>query len=614
MKIGGGQVVRAFAVLAFCSAVLFAAYGIAPTSAFSVKTLQRFEEPASNVKGGLNTDRFEGFDSHLELPRGNKAVANQLKEEEEEVECEEAYGLLPCSLSVGGNIFLLLAYGYLMLKAAQCLSEGSELLLTILDPGLIGGLLLPVLGCLPDAILIAVSGLSASQDNAAEEVLVGMGLLAGSTVMLLTLLWGSSLIVGRCDLEVNPRHGLLVAKDRTLTRPFDLLKTGVTVDYQTRVASWIMVVTVLPYLIAQSPRIFGWSTAGNAAVLIGGVVALLGLAVYCAYQVFAPWIQARRQIWARERYIRTHAVHKLHLLSQENKWGNILLEDNSPNPAVFEKLFDHFDADNNHLLSVKELKALIVGISFEHEGSVPSEEVVSSWMSQFDLSKDGNISEEEFMSGMSRWLKVVSGKKAADSQPHNTLWKEEDKSARNALAMLDESDEDEEGEKGDEGPSRTHIITKAVLLIAFGALIAGLFADPLVDAITNFSSAANISPFFISFIFTPLATNSSEAISSILFAKGKRKRNISMTYSQVYGGVTMNNTLCLGIFLAVVYVRGLVWDFSSEVTVILFATCAIGLLASFRTTFPLWTGLVALAIYPIAIALVAVLDSVLGWQ
>lgn len=69
---------------------------------------------------------------------------------------------------------------------------------------------------------IAVSGLSATQDDAAQEVLVGMGLLAGSTVMLLTLLWGSSLIVGRCDLEVNPRHGQLVAKDKTLTRKFDL--------------------------------------------------------------------------------------------------------------------------------------------------------------------------------------------------------------------------------------------------------------------------------------------------------------------------------------------------------------------------------------------------------
>ncbi len=33
----------------------------------------------------------------------------------------------------------------------------------------------------------------------------------------------------------------------------------------------------------------------------------------------------------------------------------------------------------------------------------------------------------------------------------------------------------------------------------------------------------------------------------------------------MYGAVTMNNTLCLGLFLGIVYYRGLDWDFSSEV-------------------------------------------------
>ena len=42
--------------------------------------------------------------------------------------CEEPYGLLPCSLSVGGNVFLMLAYGALLLYAARLISEGSELL------------------------------------------------------------------------------------------------------------------------------------------------------------------------------------------------------------------------------------------------------------------------------------------------------------------------------------------------------------------------------------------------------------------------------------------------------------------------------------------------------
>ena len=45
------------------------------------------------------------------------------------------------------------------------------------------------------------------------QVVVGIGTLAGSTIMLLSIAWGGSLVVGRCDLDANG-----IAKDRTLTR------------------------------------------------------------------------------------------------------------------------------------------------------------------------------------------------------------------------------------------------------------------------------------------------------------------------------------------------------------------------------------------------------------
>lgn len=68
--------------------------------------------------------------------------------------CEEKYGVMPCSVSLGGNAALLVIYGYMMLQAAQLLSDGSELLLTVMSPGIIGGLLLPIFGAFPDALLI----------------------------------------------------------------------------------------------------------------------------------------------------------------------------------------------------------------------------------------------------------------------------------------------------------------------------------------------------------------------------------------------------------------------------------------------------------------------------
>jgi len=58
-------------------------------------------------------------------------------------QCEETYGIFPCSTSLPGTILLIAGYGFMLLKGANLISDGSELLLEVMDPGLIGGLLLP---------------------------------------------------------------------------------------------------------------------------------------------------------------------------------------------------------------------------------------------------------------------------------------------------------------------------------------------------------------------------------------------------------------------------------------------------------------------------------------
>lgn len=54
---------------------------------------------------------------------------------------------------------------------------------------------------IPWLLFHVVSGLSGSKETAQSQVSVGMGLLAGSTVMLLTVIWGSCVIVGKCDIQ-----------------------------------------------------------------------------------------------------------------------------------------------------------------------------------------------------------------------------------------------------------------------------------------------------------------------------------------------------------------------------------------------------------------------------
>lgn len=152
---------------------------------------------------------------------------------------------------------------------------------------------------------------------------------------------------------------------------------------------------------------------------------------------------------------------------------------------------------------------------------------------------------------------------------------------------------------------------KAILMLLLGTAIAAITADPLVDAVDNFSTATSIPSFFVSFVILPFAC-SSEVVSCLMFSSRKKKRTTSLTYSEIYGSVTMGNVLSLAVFLGLVYVRQLTWDFFSEVLVTVIVCLVMGAIASFRTTFPLWMSFLALALYPLSLLLVYVLDYVLG--
>lgn len=77
------------------------------------------------------------------------------------------------------------------------------------------------------------------------------------------------------------------------------------------------------------------------------------------------------------------------------------------------------------------------------------------------------------------------------------------------------------------------ITIKAVMFLILSTTMAAASAEPLVDAVHNFSQATNIPSFFISFIAMPLATNASEAVSAIISACSKKHKASSLTFSEV---------------------------------------------------------------------------------
>ncbi|XWS10957.1 hypothetical protein CRYUN_Cryun38cG0042900 [Craigia yunnanensis] len=518
--------------------------------------------------------------------------------------CEQTYGFLPCTTTILGNLFLILVYGYLMYLAATYLSNGSELLLEILGPGIVGGLFLPILGALPDAMLILVSGLSGTTETAQSQVSVGMGLLAGSTVMLLTVIWGSCVVVGRCDLRDS------VAVDGTNTKGLNLTETGVSTDIWTCYAARIMAISVIPFVIVQLPQALSSTSGRHLAVLIALIISVSMLVAYCVYQVFQPWIQRRRLAYAKHKHVISGILRHL----KTRALGKLLTDDGEPNTEIIKKLFETIDENQDGSLSTSELKAFIIGIRFE-EIDLDQDDAVRKVMEDFDTSLDSLVQVEEFVKGITKWINEAKQTKGVYLEPNSGTFKfidrfhQQTKREHDLLGLEQQSDEVVEGV---ENPG--WISFKAVLMLLLGTIIAAAFADPLVDVVDNFSDATGIPTFFISFIALPLATNSSEAVSAIIFASRKKKRTASLTFSELYGAVTMNNVLCLSVFLALVYIRGLTWDFSSEVLVILIVCIVMGAFASFRTTFPLWTSSVAYILYPFSLALVYVLDYVFGWS
>lgn len=227
------------------------------------------------------------------------------------------------------------------------------------------------------------------------------------------------------------------------------------------------------------------------------------------------------------------------------------------------RLFRKIDLDNDGKLERGELQAFIIGVKFE-DVDLDSDLAVDQVMADFDTSHNSVIEKGEFIEGILRWLEEAKRSVAtsgSDSKKflqdfhtvrfsarmhvyqvyfvlhgqllviklHQSAFFFLQRTRDERSQLLGKDDEDGEAI---ENPTWTSF--KAILLLLLGTAMAAAFADPLVDAVHGFSDATSIPSFFISFIAMPLATNSSEAVSAIIFASRKKQRTLSLTFSEVY--------------------------------------------------------------------------------
>ncbi|KAL0399440.1 UNVERIFIED_CONTAM: Sodium/calcium exchanger NCL [Sesamum radiatum] len=246
--------------------------------------------PLTNSSPGLVSDGLEEenrFSSYNTI--GFKGIMNSGSSGEET--CEQMYGFLPCSKTIPGHLFLILVYEYLLFHAESYVASGGERIFKILGPGVFGASAFQVIGSLPEALILLASGLSSSDEIAQECVLTGVGLLAGSSILLLTIIWGTCIILGSQSFSSHLHSNL---SDNKKYNPLERLLFslwpghGVVTDLGTSYTSRIMLLSVIPLVMIQIPRIFSLSYAPGEGifVLITLVVSIMFLLCYFFYQIY----------------------------------------------------------------------------------------------------------------------------------------------------------------------------------------------------------------------------------------------------------------------------------------------------------------------------------------
>ncbi|XP_041994288.1 sodium/calcium exchanger NCL2-like isoform X2 [Salvia splendens] len=652
--------------------------------------------------------------------------------------CVHSYGFFPCADNIGGYIFEIVVYQYLVIIGGKLIGRGSKRLFNILGTGVYGATVFRILTVLPKIAMVIVSGILKSKEGAQESVSFGVGVYAGSTVFNLTLVWGMCVIIGRKEFLV--KSGDAYHHSSFKEKLSELKGTGTTIDKKTCYTAGIMLLSLIPYFIVQAANIFDSSFGTRMVILIALVVSTLMLLSYFLYQIFDPWIQERSLEYSKYenllvgflQHVQRHAKEKLvddsgqpnitvikglfsetdkdadksitfhelekliheiqsgkvevekgyaisemlktfdlnrdgrieedefvegcskwineaaelagkgdsdaaellreaickkkrfekaeiehlmarimkHAHSEELEAEQLVTYDGKPNMERIKALFKQFDTDRSNSLSRPELEQLIhTTVAKTGDSQLQHEEMVKKFVKDFDMDGDDIVDEQEFVHGMTKWLN-----KAMDVTK-----------CKDAKRSIDEFDKIMWGEVDDlvyevgrNEDSHLKLLTwsstKAIFQVMLGIAILTFLSGPLKTSIQHFSHAIGVPAFFVSFVVVPICLNALSAISAIFPASQKSSRTSSLTFSEIYGGVVMNNIMGLSTLLAIVYIKGLEWDYSAEVLTVLLVCAVIGVLACSQTTYPLWTCLLAFFLYPFSLLMYYVFQYVLGWN
>lgn len=555
----------------------------------------------------------------------------------------------PADVGASGLAWLLFSYGYILCYASNLISEGSDLLLLVPSlAGLVGGVVLPFLGAVPDGTIMLFSGLG-DIEKAQETLSVGVGALAGSTIMLLTVPWALSVYRGRVDFdelnEMEPSY-----KQPKLTSS-SFSDTGVALSTEVHHGAKMMMLTTLPYFLIQIPAFF---LSGDRETVSEGEKkwALAGFVICIIFFIFYLYTQVKmsndsthklRRMAVIKETLKKGALSLCGALQEEvrnlekketirrmsiasdtentplNGGINTLLQ---PSAEIAEFLksilgdaFRAYDVDGNGNLNQKEFKIFLTDF---HESIDP--ETVDKVFEEVDTDRSGSIEYDEFIAACYNIIKSQEKTKIIEKSQEKTKIIEPERLTRRATEIVgvnildDDKEEEEEEEEVPEDltalspkEQQRAIIRRAFSMLIIGTAIVLIFSDPMVEVLSEIAARANVPPFYVSFILAPVAANASEVIASQYYAAKKTRKTITVALTALEGAASMNNTFCLSIFMGLIYFRGLAWQFSAE-TIAIVSVQLVMCVFAHRSKMSTSTGFVVLSLFPLSVIFVALLE------
>jgi len=576
--------------------------------------------------------------------------------------------------------WIFLAYGYMLFTAANLLSDGSELLLFIPQvAGLVGSVVLPVLGAVPDGMMVLFSGLGPTE-KAQQNVAVGVGALAGSTIMLLTVPWFLAVLGGRVDYTQGKCQYNASQKLTKFGLTDTLFHCGIRYKPEIRANAKIMVVTAFTYLVIQLPALYVDNQNPKIGLkviekdnsqesfwaFIGMVICIIffSMYMYMQYAASLPEQQVPHSVssaemlkarvegcvgWLRKRMgsagiapakTRNYATsimraqelgvkgwmeefRKEWKLTDNSSEKNKALLDKASFPPDFRDTltmwYRKYAESDDGRMGIRDFDNLL---RILHLNGYDAAELFK----KVDTNSDGSIDLDEFTECFKHLASLPPKEGRKSGRRASQMQRDVDQAVAQANALAgtveeagDEDDEEDEEESMPEEfkdltveQQRRQILLKSAWQMGLGTLMVLVFSDPMVDVLAEIGNQSGIPSFYISFILAPLASNSSELVAAYNYAGRKTSKTITIALNTLEGAACMNNTFCLGIFMALVYFQGLAWKFTAETLTIIVVEFALAAIVLSSHNQRVIDALGIFLLFPGALAMVYILENYCG--